>query len=79
MSTFSWRTTSFFDERLLTLEELIKSDDQKAAMQFYSNWEATRHSAVGLIKEYLLNALRPTVAYPYILLLGLLIAIYLFK
>ena len=75
-----WRTVQARTaERLLTLEKLIKSDDQKAAMQFYSNWETTRHSTVGLIKEYLLNALRPTVAYPYIVLLGLLIAIYLLR
>jgi len=75
-----WRTVQARTaERLLALEEMIKSNDQKAAMQFYSNWEATRHSAAGLIKEYLLNALRPTVAYPYIVLLGLLIAIYLLR
>jgi len=75
-----WRTVQARTaERLLALEEMIKSDDQKAAMQCYSNWEATRHSAAGLIKEYLLNALRPTVAYPYVVLLGLLIAIYLFR
>jgi len=75
-----WRTVQARTaERLLALEEMIKSDNQKSAMQFYSNWEATRHSAAGLIKEYLLNALRPTVAYPYIVLLGLLIAIYLLR
>ena len=71
-----WRTVQARTaERLLALEEMIKSDDQKAPMQFYSNWEATRHSAAGLIKEYLLNALRPTVAYPYIILLGVLVMI----
>jgi hypothetical protein len=71
-----WRTVQARTaERLLALEEMIKSDDQKSAMQFYSNWEATRHSAAGLIKEYLLNALRPTVAYPYIILLGVLVMI----
>jgi len=75
-----WRTVQARTaERLLALEEMIKSDNHKSAMQFYSNWEATRHSAVGLIKEYLLNALRPTVAYPYIVLLGILIAIYFLR
>jgi len=75
-----WRTVQGrTGERLLTLEKLIKSDDQKSAMQFYSTWEAGRQGTIGLIKEYLRNALRPTVAYPYVLLLGILVAIYIIR
>ncbi|MCF6323817.1 MAG: hypothetical protein L3J89_05760 [Gammaproteobacteria bacterium] len=71
-----WRTVQArTSERLLALEQLIKRDEQKAAMQFYSDWEATRHGTIGLIKEYMRNALRPTVAYPYLILLGILITI----
>ncbi len=75
-----WRTVQTrTSERLLALEQLIKRDDQKAAMQFYSDWQATRRGTTGLIKEYMRNALRPTVAYPYTVLLGILITIYIMK
>ena len=75
-----WRTVQArTSERLLVLEQLIKRDEQKAAMQFYSDWEATRHGTSGLIKEYMRNALRPTVAYPYIVLLAILVTIYMMK
>jgi len=66
-----WRTVQARTcERLLIVEKMLKEPGDQAAMQFYSNWEASRPSAAGLIKEYLLNAVRPTVAYPYIILLG---------
>ncbi len=75
-----WRTVQArTSERLLALEQLIKRDEQKAALQFYSDWEATQHGTSGLIKEYMRNALRPTVAYPYIVLLAILAAIYMMK
>ncbi|MBL1259573.1 MAG: hypothetical protein COB33_003455 [Thiotrichaceae bacterium] len=75
-----WRTVQArTTERLLALEQLIKRDDQNSAMQFYSDWEATRHGSIGLIKEYMRNALRPTVAYPYIILLGILVIIVMMR
>ncbi len=75
-----WRTVQArTSKRLLALEQLIKRDDQKVAMQFYSDWEATRHGTTGLIKEYMHNALRPTVAYPYAVLLGIVVTIVIMK
>ena len=75
-----WRTVQGrTSERLLALEQLIKRDERKSAMQFYSDWEATRHGTIGLIKEYMRNALRPTVAYPYTVLLGVLVTIIIMK
>lgn len=67
-----WRTVQArTSARLLVVERLLKDPTNQAAMQFYSAWEASRPGTVGLIKEYLRNALRPTIAYPYTILLAL--------
>jgi len=71
-----WRTVQArTSDRLLTIEKTLKESGNQPAMQFYSNWEANRPGTIGLVKEYLLNALRPTVAYPYIILLGINITV----
>ena len=74
-----WRTVqSRTSDRLLAIEGMLKESGDQPAMQFYSNWEANRPGSVGLVKEYLKNAARPTVAYPYVILLGVDLATYLF-
>lgn len=78
-----WRTAQArIGERLLIVEKLIerlaKHPHEQAAMQLYSNWEAARPGTTGLIKEYLRNALRPTIAYPYVILLVIEIIALLF-
>ena len=59
-------------QRLLRLEGLIKQGPtlaQQAASdrpcQLHSEWLAQRPGTVGLIREYVATACRPTVAYPY--------------
>ena len=37
--------------------------------QLHTDWHASRSKGLGLLKEYALNALRPTVAYLYVSLL----------
>ena len=37
--------------------------------QFYTLWQDKRSGIIGLLSEYLLNALRPTVIYPYAILI----------
>jgi hypothetical protein len=75
-----WRTVqSRTSERLLAIEKLLEASGDQPSMQFYSNWEANRPGTTGLIKEYLLNAMRPTVAYPYVILLGIEITIAIFS
>jgi len=67
-----WRTVQTrTSERLLVIENMLAESVDQTGMQFYSNWEATRPDTSGLIKEYLRNAIRPTVAYPYVILLGM--------
>jgi hypothetical protein len=43
-------------------------------MQFNSAWEESRPGAIGLIAEYLKNAIRPTVAFPHVMLIALIVA-----
>ncbi|MES2356494.1 MAG: hypothetical protein V4568_19255 [Pseudomonadota bacterium] len=58
-------------ERILCVERLIKQNTEEdgAAFQFHSTWLAARPGVVGLIAEYAKSAMRPTVAYPYMVLL----------
>jgi len=69
-----WKTfQSRIEVRLLQLEEYLSDDqsldytDQKP-YQFNSQYVETRLGVVGLINEYFRQAIRPTVAYPYIVL-----------
>jgi len=67
-----WRTVQArTSARLLAIEQILKNPTDHTAMQFYTEWEASHPGTTWLIKEYLHNAVRPTVAYPYVILLGL--------
>jgi len=67
-----WRTVQARTSgRLLTIEKMMADSGDQPAMQFYSKWETNRPGTIGLIKEYVRNAIRPTVAYPYVILLGI--------
>ncbi len=71
--------------RLLRVEDLIKqaettedripnSDGTHALFQLHSEWLAGRKCVLGLVTEYATNACKPTVAYPYVVLIVVLIA-----
>lgn len=70
-----YRTSqSRLGQRLLVLENLIKGKEPGMPFQLHTQWLAARPGVGGLLREYLNNALRPTVAYPYaVLILGLLV------
>ena len=70
LKTFQGRLAA----RLLRLEQLLRLGSASAgeAMQLHSQWLQKRPAGLGLLKEYLKSALRPTVALPYPLLLILL-------
>lgn len=76
-----WKTfQARIEQRLYVVETQLAAIKQGAelteiAFQFNRKFLAQRPSSVGLVKEYLLQAIRPTVAYPYVLLLpiGLLL------
>ncbi|MDU0353579.1 hypothetical protein RS130_06225 [Paraglaciecola aquimarina] len=70
--TFQART----GDRLLLVEEAVSqlqgadnSSQPILGMQFNSAWESNRSGAIGLIMEYVKQSLKPTVAYPHVLLL----------
>jgi hypothetical protein len=74
-----WKTyQSRLAVRLLAVEKLIALGVrvEEKAFQLHTHWQANRSGLSGLGKEYLLNAARPTVAYPYVVLL--LINIWIF-
>jgi len=73
-----WKTfQARIDIRLLQLEAYLLNEDSLEnsdgkAYQFNSLYLQNRPSSVGLIKEYLSQALRPTIAFPHLLLIVIL-------
>jgi hypothetical protein len=84
-----WKTfQKRLEKRILFIENKIEktpnaksnesSEEVTGAFQYYSQWENDRQGVVGLLKEYLMSSLKPTVAYPYVCLVGLIPIIYYF-
>jgi hypothetical protein len=59
--------------RILRIEQLAEQDAPAtgAPYQLHSEWLATRPGFAGLLVEYGRNMLRPTVAFPYVALMGM--------
>jgi hypothetical protein len=61
--------------RILQLEALLRdaalAQALPQAFQLHTQWQQQRGGALGLMLEYLKNAARPTVAFPYLALLML--------
>ncbi|MGF1703127.1 hypothetical protein L4D09_22820 [Photobacterium makurazakiensis] len=71
-----WKTfQSRIEPRLLGLEQSIKNDiideNSEPPYQFNSQYYQSRPSQFGLIKEYISQSLRPTIAFPHIVLFTL--------
>lgn len=58
-------------ERLLVIEQSLAGDTQTPAFALHSGFLAMRKGPAGLLREYVASAARPTVAFPYALLLVL--------
>lgn len=54
--------------RILRVEEMLRQAGG-TAFQLHSEWLASRKGALGMLIEYAAAALRPTVAFPYVVLL----------
>jgi len=69
-----WKTyQGRIEERLLVLESLLSNeaiddDNNGSGFQFNRQFSENRKQGVGLLKEYLKQTLRPTVAFPHIVL-----------
>ncbi|BBB28054.1 hypothetical protein [Neptunomonas japonica] len=74
-----WKTfQARISDRLIKVETALQetnSANNLPPCQLNSEWLAKRSGFVGLIKEYLCHAVRPTIAFPYILLIGLILCI----
>ena len=60
-------------QRLLRVEALIKraaNESDSPAFQLHSEWAAGRPGVLGLMLEYARSACRPTVAFPYAVLMA---------
>lgn len=67
-----WKTfQSRIGDRLLVVEAAIAAGDEHKAMQFNSQWLATRPGLMSLLGEYVAHALKPTVAFPHAVLFAL--------
>lgn len=66
-------------DRLLQVEEYLRGSEKVGtAYQLHTEWKKNRPSVFGLIMEYAKQSVRPTVAFPYIVLLLLDVLVYLF-
>lgn len=75
-----WKTyQERINQRILAIEAALLTNEADIKheafipMQFNRTWLANRQSAKGLVAEYITTALKPTVAYPHILLIFLCI------
>ena len=67
-----WKTfQGRFESRLLIVEAALAANHNETGCQFNQQYQQIANSGVDLIKEYLKQCLRPTVMYPYVVLLGL--------
>jgi hypothetical protein len=69
-----WKTfQSRIDTRLLQLEKYISDGSSENVCQFNSEYHKVSLSGLALIKEYACQSIRPTVAFPHVVLIFILL------
>ncbi len=69
-----WKTfLSRTESRIMKVEAMIAEDNEATGFQFHSQWASQRPSTKDLILSYFSHAAKPTVAFPYVVLLGALL------
>lgn len=63
--------------RILRIEQLVAEGISAPGYQLHSEWLAKRPGLLGLLAEYGRNLLRPTVAFPYIVLVLMTLALFM--
>ena len=66
-----WQTfQGRLEYRILFIEQQLqnKSNSDEMGFQLYTQFQGQRLGVVGLVKEYTINSLKPTVAYPFVVL-----------
>ncbi len=70
-----WKTfQSRIEPRLLQLEGYIQEGGENAPFQFNREYQKVRLTGLSLIAEYISQSIRPTVAFPYVVLILILAA-----
>lgn len=74
-----WKTfQSRIEPRLLHIEQSILQNSHATAFQFNSEYNKVCLSGLALISEYFRQSIRPTVAFPHLVLILILLVQYLF-
>lgn len=75
-----WRTSQArMEQRILHVERALQMNETVTEpFQMYSQWQTYRGSQADLVAEYLANARRPTVAYPYLVMIILTLLAWVF-
>jgi hypothetical protein len=60
--TYQARTS----DAIIRLEHLISNSDESDTCQLYSHWQNNRPNSQALVLEYIKSALKPTVIFPYL-------------
>lgn len=69
-----WKTfQSRIEPRLLQIEKYISEKSEESVFQFNSEYHRDRLSGISLIKEYVRQSIRPTVVFPHIVLILILL------
>ena len=72
-----WKTfQSRIEQRLLQIENYISEESEESVFQFNREYHITRLSGLSLINEYVRQSIRPTVAFPHIVLILILLLQY---
>lgn len=66
--TFQART----EQRLLAIEEARANNLAHSAYRLYTDWSMSRPGTTELMREYIRNSTRPTIAFPYVILIPFL-------
>ncbi|MFT4519194.1 MAG: hypothetical protein ACI9JM_001585 [Halioglobus sp.] len=70
-----WKTfQSRIEPRLLQLESAIAQESSESEFQFNSEYQKVSLSGLSLIGEYVRQSVRPTVAFPHVVLILLVLA-----
>jgi len=73
-----WKTfQSRIESWLLQIEKYISEESEENVFQFNSEYHRVRLSGLSLINEYVRQAIRPTVAFPHIALILILLVQYI--
>ena len=63
-------------DKAFSEKQSIDTTGKTSAFQLYSQWQEKRLGTGGTILEYVKNSLRPTVAYPYVVIVVLMLIVF---